>query len=116
MKTSVRKQSLKKCVEISGFGIYHGQLDRGSSKSKEDCENATYWKEKHPDKNVFVSYSYSLSGCYFDPDRHVTLVSDPNATVTIFSSCDQIGDSTLNNAVLTGNANKLQKEEKYQRN
>ena len=116
---SYRKQSLKKCVEITNFGIYHGQLDRGSSESKEDCENATYWKEKHPDKNVFVSYSYSLSACYFDQDRHVTLVSNPNSTVKIFSSCDQIGDSTLfgkNNGVLPGKEDQLQKEDNYQRN
>ena len=51
----------------------------------------SYWKKKKPNENVFVSFS--ALGCVFDLDRHVSLVSKPNATVTIFSSCDQI--STL---------------------
>ena len=83
---------MKKCEEISNFGIIQGQKAR--QESKEDCENASYWGAKYPNENVFVSYDQS--GCFYDLDRHVALVSKPNATVTIFSSCDQIDiESTL---------------------
>ena len=94
------------------------------SDSKEDCENATYWKKKYRNENVFVSYSLSIlegrSFCYFDLDRHVSLLSNPNATVTIFSSCDQIDiDSNVigkNNTVEAGKEAQLQEEGNYERN
>ena len=54
---------------------------------KEGCENATYWREKFPNQNVFVSYYQS--DCFYDLNNYVTLQSNPNATVTIYSSCDQ---------------------------
>ena len=86
------------------------------SKRKEDCENATYWKKKYPNENVFVSFS--PSDCVYDLDRHVALVSKPNATVTIFSSCDQIYTTVVgkNNTVEEGKEAQLQEEGNYERN
>ena len=69
---------------------------------KEGCENATYWREQFPNQNVFVSYYKSL--CTFDLDRDVTLKSNPNATVTLHSSCDQKDiDSTLSGRMAVPN-------------
>ena len=110
-----RKQSLRKCEKISNFGIIHGK--RARLESKEDCENASYWGAKYPNENVFVSYDQS--GCFYDLDRHVALVSKPNATVTIFSPCDQIDiDSTVigkNNTVEPGKGAQFQEEGNYKR-
>ena len=85
--------------------------------SKEDCNNANYWKKNFPNQNVFVSYYQSV--CYFDVDKVANIVSNPNATLKIFSSCDQIEDSTLiekNNTVLLGKEDHHQKEGNYERN
>ena len=114
-----RQKSLKKCVEISSLGIDkdEARVEHGNSKKKEDCENASYWEEKYPKENVFVSYYQSE--CLYDLDRHVTLVPNPNQMLIIYSSCDQT-ESTLigniNKAVEIGKAKQSQEEGIYDRN
>ena len=121
MKGSLRQQSLKKCVEISSLGIdeFDARVEHGNSKKKEDCKNASYWEEKYPKENVFVSYYQSE--CLYDLDRHVTLVPNPNQMLIIYSSCDQTDvDSTLigniNKAVEIGKAKQSQEDGNYDRN
>ena len=111
MKGSLRQQSLKKCEPISNFGIDQAQVELRNSKSKEDCENASYWEEKYPKENVFVSYYQSE--CLYDLDRHVTLVPNPNQMLIIYSSCDQTQSTLIGNI---RKAKQSQEEGIYERN
>ena len=109
MKGSLSQQSLKKCVEISNFGIDEDEarVEILNSKNEEDCQNASYWEEKYPNENVFVSYYQSE--CLYDLDRHVTLVPNPNQILIIHSSCDQ----TDSDSTVIGNINKTKIVELY---
>ena len=100
------------------------------SLSKKECESASYWKQNYPNQNIFVSYHQHIPtthttplGCMFDSESTVSLVSNPNASLTIFSSCDQIHDSTVieNTTVVpdkeknsTSGENLQQKEENFE--